>query len=56
LRDDGLHYAELLEGAGNTVEVVRLDGAFHGFMTLPVLQSYAVGVDEVSRFLTSTLA
>lgn len=55
LRDDGLHYAELLESAGNAVQVERMNGAFHGFMTMPGLQAQAHGVDAVTRFLNSTL-
>lgn len=52
LRDDGLHYAELLDGAGTPVRVERLDGTFHGFMTVPGLASYDRGVKAIAAFLT----
>lgn len=55
LRDDGLHYAELLAGSGTSVQTLRLDGVFHGFMTMPGLQAQARGVNEVCSFLRSTL-
>lgn len=55
LRDDGLHYAELLEGAGTPVQVLRIDGTFHGFMTMPGLQSYDRGVQAIGTFLTGAL-
>lgn len=52
LRDDGLHYAELLDNAGTPVRVERFDGAFHGFMTMPGLVSYDNGVKAIAAFLT----
>ncbi|MDL9946540.1 alpha/beta hydrolase [Gordonia sp. ABSL11-1] len=56
LRDDGLNYAALLDKAGTPVEVLRIDGTFHGFMTMPGLHSYNQGLDAVSGFLTTVLA
>ncbi|SNU00878.1 Acetyl esterase/lipase [Ruaniaceae bacterium KH17] len=35
LRDEGEAYARKLQEAGNDVELVRIDGALHGFITLP---------------------
>ncbi|ANY22171.1 alpha/beta hydrolase [Gordonia terrae] len=56
LRDDGLHYAELLDESGTPVHVVRLDGAFHGFMTMPGLRAQARGVEEICGFLQGVFA
>ncbi len=55
LRDDGLNYAGLLAKAGTSVQTLRLDGVFHGFMTMPGLQAQARGVEAVAAFLRSTL-
>ncbi len=56
LRDDGLHYAELLAGAGVPVQMECVDGAFHGFMTMPHLQSYHHGVKTIAAFLTDNFS
>ncbi|GAA1450052.1 hypothetical protein GCM10009641_81620 [Mycobacterium cookii] len=56
LRDDGLHYAELLEGAGTPAEVARFDGSFHDFITMPALAAYPRGLGAVTGFLANALA
>ncbi|MEZ5086762.1 MAG: alpha/beta hydrolase fold domain-containing protein [Tessaracoccus sp.] len=35
LRDEGEAYGQALEAAGNTVQIHRVAGALHGFITLP---------------------
>ncbi|MFE3757977.1 alpha/beta hydrolase [Nocardia tengchongensis] len=55
LRDDGLHYAELLKQAGTSTQTECFDGAFHGFMNMPALAAYTRGVRAITRFLTTTL-
>ncbi|MGL5248768.1 MAG: alpha/beta hydrolase fold domain-containing protein, partial [Brooklawnia sp.] len=35
LRDEGEAYGQALEAAGNAVRIERIDGAYHGFLTLP---------------------
>ncbi len=35
LRDEGEAYGQALVAAGNTVRIERIDGAYHGFLTLP---------------------
>jgi len=47
LRDEGEAYGQKLQEAGNDVRVFRMDGALHGFLTLParsnpVRQCYTV--------------
>lgn len=37
LRDEGLAYANALRGAGVDTAVLTVDGAVHGFMTMPIL-------------------
>lgn len=51
LRDDGLHYAELLRSGGNEVRTLRYERAFHGFMTMPGLSDQMHGVESVASFL-----
>lgn len=56
LRDDGLHYAELLDSAGTPVEVAQFDGSFHDFIIMPALAAYARGRDTITGFLGKALA
>jgi acetyl esterase len=55
LRDDGLHYAELLNSAGTSVEVAQFDGSFHDFFVLPALAAYAGARDTITGFLDRAL-
>lgn len=56
LRDDGLHYAELLASAGTSVQVEQMSGVFHGFMTMPGLHAHAAGVAAITEFLGTALS
>ena len=56
LRDDGLHYAELLRSGGTEVRTQRYERACHGFMTMPGLRDQVHGVEIVASFLRDALA
>lgn len=56
LRDDGLHYAQLLDGAGTPVEVAQFDECFHDFIVMPALSAYSRGLRTVTTFLENALA
>ena len=55
LRDDGLHYASLLDGGGTPTRSLRLDGTVHGFIAVPGLQSFEQGLDAIATFLHQAL-
>lgn len=56
LRDDGLNYAKLLQDAGTATRVLLVEGAFHGFMTMPGLASFELGTTAVCDFLAEVLS
>ncbi|MCP3424973.1 alpha/beta hydrolase [Rothia sp. AR01] len=52
LRDEGEAYGRALEEAGNTVRTHRVDGALHGFITLPRFsRPLREAYETVNRFL-----
>ena len=52
LCDEGEAYARTLEHAGNTVRTHRVDGALHGFITLPRFsRPLREAYEEINRFL-----
>ncbi|WP_129661094.1 alpha/beta hydrolase [Rothia halotolerans] len=52
LCDEGEAYARVLEQAGNTVRTHRVDGALHGFITLPRFsRPLREAYEEINRFL-----
>ncbi len=52
LRDEGEAYAEALAVAGNDVRVHRVEGALHGFITLPRFsRSLREGYEVITEFL-----
>jgi acetyl esterase len=55
LRDDGLHYAELLKRSGTPCDVAMFEGSFHGFMMMPALAAYSRGLASISKFLDGTI-
>lgn len=57
LRDEGEAYGHALAAAGNEVRVERIDGALHGFLTLPrFVRPVAQAHEMINDFLGSTPA
>lgn len=57
LRDEGQAYAALLEAAGTPSLHKQFDGMIHGFFwAMGALPSSAVVLDDVEKFVTSTVA
>lgn len=54
LRDDGLHYSELLSAAGTATHTLCFDGTVHGFLSIPALQSFGLGLAAIADFLVET--
>lgn len=55
LRDEGERYGDVLEAAGTTAVVKRLDGMIHGFFwAMGALPSSAVVLDDTAKFVIST--
>jgi acetyl esterase/lipase len=55
LRDEGEEYGKRLKEAGNSVNIYRMNGAIHGFMSMPwwyehVIKSYEI----INRFLSDS--
>lgn len=52
LRDEGEAYGEALAAAGNRVRIHRVDGALHGFITLPRFsRSLREAYEVINEFL-----
>lgn len=47
LRDEGEAYGHALEAAGNAVRIERVNGTYHGFLTLPRFANPVVRLHEV---------
>lgn len=55
LRDEGEAYGQALRAAGSAVRIERVNGAYHGFLTLPRFAAPVVRLHElINAFLDST--
>lgn len=57
LRDEGEHYAALLDGAGVETKTVRYDGMIHGFLSMrEIVPEANEAMGEIATFLRTRLA